>query len=208
MWIAAKRLVERLRNGRARAEEAQSVRIRVASKSEGRDPTLVDLAARIAEQKEELHAAMGGLSSCHTCAKGHQAPHGSHDGGFCCGGATSGVFTDDEVALLRLSGSTQDDFPLPPGEQAGCAFRGRSGCSLTPRHRPVICVHYMCRELEAEQVARGTRDRIRALRTALTRNVAEFRTLLEQDSEQSLACEASREACAAALVAVRREGHT
>lgn len=137
----------------------------------------VALAAELLRLREALSAALANVSSCGGCAHGHPLPHGRWDGGHCCGTETRLVFTDDEVAALRLSGTTAGRLAAPAGDHAGCAFRGERGCSLSPRDRPNICVRFVCRELEGELRERGDLREIKALAAALAKAFERFRML-------------------------------
>lgn len=133
----------------------------------------LDLARALRRLKGALSTALGAVSACSGCARGHPLPHGRWNGGHCCGTRTESVFNDAEVAALRLSGTTPARLALPPAsDHAGCAFRGPEGCSLQVEDRPAICVQYLCRELEAELRARGDLPALKALRAEL-RAVAE-----------------------------------
>jgi hypothetical protein len=106
-------------------------------------------------------------------------------GGHCCSGPTRNLFTDEELAALRLSGTTPHVLRLPRGAHAGCAFRGPLGCSLDAAHRPSLCVRYTCRALEAE-IGRGrsrsaVRDLQRKLGAQFERFVAARHARLEQE---------------------------
>ena len=94
------------------------------------------------------------------------------------GGATAGVFDDDEVAALALGGTRPRDLhhrPRTPDEpQAGCAFRGPQGCTLPAVDRPNLCVRFACRELETELRASGDWERVRALTKQLETAFARF----------------------------------
>jgi hypothetical protein len=89
------------------------------------------------------------------------------------------VFTDDEVAALRLSGTTPARLVSPAGDMAGCAFRGPQGCSLDVADRPNICVRYVCQELQSELRERGDLREIKAIDAALTKAFERFRRLRE-----------------------------
>jgi hypothetical protein len=164
MLIAAWQLVDRMRHPRTRADELAALRRRFAEA--GRDepsPGEVEAARRLRELRAELSAALSGVTSCAGCARRHPLPHGRWDGGHCCGCRTTDVFTDDEIAALRLAGTTLARLSPPRSDHAGCVFRGPTGCSLDVADRPNICVRYICRELDAELAARGDRAGIRRI---------------------------------------------
>jgi hypothetical protein len=82
------------------------------------------------------------------------------------------VFTDDELAVLKLSGTTSSKLTPPRGDFAGCAFRGPVGCSLEPGDRPTLCVRFVCMELERELRQSGDLPKIRALQRELSETFA------------------------------------
>jgi hypothetical protein len=171
MLISAHQLVDRVRFGRARADEIAVLRRRLAAapRPERLTPEARALAEELRRLREELAAAFSAVDSCSRCAHGHPLPHGRWDGGHCCGTRTELVFTDDEVAALRAAGTGPEDL-LPPADGAtdsGCALRGPTGCSLPPAHRPSICVRFICRELEAELRERGELRPLRAIAAEL-----------------------------------------
>ena len=131
-------------------------------------------AARVLDLKLALAAATGAVGGCSTCARGKPAERGAYAGGDCCSGRTELVFSADETAALALTGSRARDLVLPPGEQAGCAFRGPVGCSLAVAHRPSICVRYACTTLQRELHALGRLDAVEALAHELGAALAAF----------------------------------
>jgi choline dehydrogenase-like flavoprotein len=132
------------------------------------------LAKELRELRPRVLAAFAAVNACHGCAKGRSEPHGHWSGGFCCGGRTDGVFDDHEVAALALGGTRPGDLQAPPGDHAGCAFRGPEGCSLDARDRPNLCVRFVCRELEAELREDGAWPAVRALTRELETTFARF----------------------------------
>jgi hypothetical protein len=177
MLITVQHLVDRLRHPEARADEVAALRRRLAAApSAGAvGAEAVELAGSIRRLKEALSAAFETVASCSGCARGHPLPHGRWNGGHCCGGRTESVFSDAEVAALRLSGTTPSRLTLPPAsELAGCAFRGPEGCSLEVADRPALCVQYICRELEAELRERGDLAAIKAIRAELRVAIERF----------------------------------
>lgn len=176
MLIAAHHLVDRLRHPRSRADEVFAVRRRLVaqrSPSAASDEELA-LARDLRRLRVELTTALAGVSACGTCARGHSLPHGRWNGGQCCGGHTEGVFTDDELASLRLSGTTLGRLAPPRSEHAGCAFRGPEGCSLEVADRPNLCVRYLCRELEGELRERGSLTSVKAIARRLGETFERF----------------------------------
>jgi hypothetical protein len=181
MLIAARWLVDRARGPRSRADEVLALRRRLEAMPGPGDATEEEarLALDLRRLREELSAALAGVESCGGCAKGHPLPHGRWHGGHCCGCRTDQVFTDDEVAALRLSGTTSGRLAPPAGDHAGCAFRGPAGCSLAVADRPSLCVRFVCRELEDELRARGDLAEIKRIAAALGKAAERFRRLYE-----------------------------
>ena len=171
MLITARYLVDRLRQPRTRADELLELRRRLIHEpgpqdvavARGADPGATNQATgeerRLAEElavlRVETSRAIGAVGSCSGCSRGHAWPEGQWHGGFCCSSPTEVVFTDHEVAALRLSGTRPGDLRPPRSDHAGCAMRGPTGCSLPPRHRPTVCVRYFCGELRRELARRG-----------------------------------------------------
>lgn len=148
--------------------EIERARQRIADAARaGGSEEAVRLARELRQLRPLVSEAFAGVRACSGCGRGRPEPHGHWDGGFCCGGATSGVFDDDEVAALALGGTRPGDLRGPAGDHAGCAFRGPEGCSLEAVDRPNLCVRFACRELEGELRESGQWSRVRALTTAL-----------------------------------------
>lgn len=177
MLIAARYLVDRLRHPRSRADEVADLRRRLVAAGGARRSVELESAGELRRLKEQVAAAFAGVVSCGRCARGHPLPHGRYPGGHCCGTGTTAVFTDDEVAALRLSGTTPGHLVAPLGDQAGCAFRGSVGCSLDAADRPTICVRFICLELERELRARGDLRRVRGVCVALAERFDRLRSL-------------------------------
>jgi hypothetical protein len=177
--ITARYLVDRLRHPRARADDVAALRRRFAA-APGPDEESAEaiaLAEELRRLREALSAALAGVTSCSGCAHGHPLPHGRWRGGHCCGTRTELVFTDDEVAALRLAGTTPSRLVPPAGDVAGCAFRGPQGCSLEVVDRPNICVRFVCLELQGELRERGDLREIKAIDAALIRAFERLRRL-------------------------------
>jgi hypothetical protein len=187
--ITARYLVDRLRYPRSRADEVLALRRRFAEapSPEQESAEAIALAAEMRRLREELSAALSGVTSCSGCAHGHPLPHGRWRGGHCCGTRTELVFTDDEVAALRLSGTTPPRLLPPAGDVAGCAFRGPLGCSLDVADRPNICVRYVCQELQGELRERGDLRAIKAIDAALTKAFERFRRLRDERPRAEIA---------------------
>jgi hypothetical protein len=169
--ISVRHLVDRARHPRSRADELAKLRARFAAQPARReaDPRRVALADELRELREQMASAFSDVEACHGCARGHPEPAGRWDGGHCCGGGTFRVFTQEEVAALKLAGTRPGDLTPPKGDHAGCAFRGATGCSLAPAHRPSICVRYVCMELRAELKSQPRWRRIAELGQRLRR---------------------------------------
>lgn len=179
MLITVRHLIDRLRYPRGRADDVAALRRRFAA-APGPDEVSAEekaLAAEMRRLREALSAALAGVTSCSGCAHGHPLPHGRWRGGHCCGTRTELVFTDDEVAALRLSGTIPARLVPPAGDVAGCAFRGPLGCSLAVADRPSICVRFVCRELQGELRERGDLREIKAIDAALTKAFKRFSEL-------------------------------
>jgi len=97
-----------------------------------------------------------------------------------------GLFSEQELAALRLAATTPGDLRPPRGDHRGCAFRGPSGCSLAVAHRPTVCVGYACRELLAELRRRGDGPTIARLQDELQRVFQRFVAARAARLEQTL----------------------
>lgn len=194
--IAARYLVDRMRQPRSRADEARRLRLRFAAEAWGvcersgeapESAAAVDLRAL----RLELAAAVGAVESCKSCAIGHPPPHGHFAGGHCCGLQTEDAFNDDEVAALAQAGTRPADLSLPRGDHAGCAFRGPGGCSLDLPHRPNLCVRYLCPDLKRELARRGDLAAIEEigerLESAYLRFISLRKARLDEDEAAALA---------------------
>ena len=179
MLLPVTALLRRFRGepGRAKDVAALHARFKVAARAPASDEARA-LAQELRELRPKVLEAFAGVSACSGCARGRPLPHGQWNGGFCCGGATAGVFDDDEVAALALGGTRPRDLrhrPRTPDEpQAGCAFRGPQGCTLEAVDRPNLCIRFACRELEAELREKGDWERVRALTKQLETVFARF----------------------------------
>jgi hypothetical protein len=126
-----------------------------------------------------MSAAFANVEACRECARGRPEPNGHWPGGSCCGSRTLDLFSETEVAALKLAGVTASHLEAPRGDHAGCAFRGESGCTLPPEHRPNVCVRYVCLELRAEVREKPEWRRISELGAALRDEFRRFESLLE-----------------------------
>jgi hypothetical protein len=171
--IALERLLIKLRQPPSRASELIELRGRlraeIASKPEDHER---ELARAILAQKLRVAALLHDVRSCASCETEH-----AFGGGACCGGVTSSIFDDTELAALAHAGTRVDHLVAPRTEHAGCAFRGSTGCTLETAHRPARCVHYACTTLRRELHARGELDALEAALAALDRLVQELRVV-------------------------------
>ncbi len=174
MLIAARHLLDRLREPRSRADQLAALRRRlVAEKRHGSDRE-VELASEMRALRQQLSTALGRLHSCAECAQGCALPEGRWDGGHCCSGNTEDLFTTEELAALRQGGTRPGALRGPKSDHAGCAFRGPRGCSLAPVDRPNRCVLYLCTQAAREVFARDELDAFEALATRLTETFEHF----------------------------------
>ncbi|HEY8074150.1 MAG TPA: hypothetical protein VIF62_08575 [Labilithrix sp.] len=152
MLLGIDRLLRRRAEPASREAELVTLRARFRAQPSAREagPDAVASAKRLRELREALAAAFGEVDACHTCARKRPEPNGHWAGGSCCGASTLDLFTAEEVASLKLAGIAATDLEPPRGDHAGCAFRGETGCSLPPAHRPSLCVRYVCIELRGE----------------------------------------------------------
>jgi hypothetical protein len=166
MLIRVERLLARLRQPVSRADEliALRQRARVDLASAHVDDEERRLARDVHAKKLAVSAALAGVTSCASCARGQPSPVGDYAGGACCSGVTADLFDDAELAALVHAGSRVADLTPPPrsDRHAGCAFRGATGCSLDTVDRPSRCVHYVCDGLRRELHTRGQLDEIEA----------------------------------------------
>lgn len=164
--LAVRYLLDRLSGPRSRADELLELRRRLlAEAGPGRaSPAEEHLASRLRELRERLAARLGQVEACAHCMP---PPSPAWPGGQCCSAKTEGLFSEHELAALRLAGTTPAHLRPPPGGHRGCAFRGPSGCSLAVAHRPSVCVGYACRELLAELHRRGDGPAIARLQDEL-----------------------------------------
>ena len=169
-------LVDCLRYQRTRADEVLDVRRRLlAQAGPGRVcREELETARELRLLREGAARAFGSIARCATCAVGRPPPHGAYPGGFCCGATTAEIFPDEELAALRLSGTSPGDLVPASGELAGCAFRGPRGCVLPPGHRPSQCLRHLCYDLVRELQERGGLDRVEDLAEQLRATFLEF----------------------------------
>ena len=171
-------LLDRLRHPASRARELARLRSLFAqmpaADDPGASPEEAQLASELRRLREELSRALGEVQSCRGCARGHPLPFGRWTGGHCCGGRTENLFTEHEVAALKLGGTTPAQLTPPRSDHCGCTFRGPTGCTLQPGDRPNVCVRYFCAELTEELRGRGDFADLRALCTKLDQTFDRF----------------------------------
>ena len=170
-----------MRHPRSRADELASLRARfsVMPSRWAASPELRASAEELRRLREELSRAQRGVSACAGCAKGRPEPHGHWVGGQCCGGQTLTIWSREECAALKLSGTKATALEPPRGDHAGCAFRGERGCSLAAADRPSICVRYFCLELRAELKGGEEWALVSRLASELAREQRRFADLLD-----------------------------
>lgn len=182
--VAARYLLDRLTGPRARADQLVALRRRWVSqkKAEKPSPAGERLARQLRELRERLATQLGHVEVCARC--GDPASR-VWRGGQCCSARTQELFSDSELAALRLSGTTPGRLRPPRGPHAGCAFRGPTGCSLAAAHRPCVCVGYVCRELWVELRRRGDAAAVARLQDELQRVFQRF--VAERESTRQAA---------------------
>jgi hypothetical protein len=178
VFIAAERLLIKLRQPRSRAEELIALRRRARDELAAPvDDEERALARVVRARKLAVSADLDGVAACGSCANGAPWPRGHYDGGDCCAGVTAELFDDRELAALVHAGTRARDLAPPGDVHAGCAFRGRDGCSLPVTHRPARCVHYLCAALRRELHTRGRLDTIEARLAELDQAMQAFTTV-------------------------------
>lgn len=183
MLLSLERLLRRRRTEpRSRADELDTLRARFRAQPGAREAgaEAVESALRLRRLRVAMSAALANVEACSGCAKGRPEPNGHWPGGSCCGARTLELFSPGEVAALKLAGVSAADLRPPQGDHAGCAFRGATGCSLPPDHRPSICVRYVCLELRAELRDQPGWRLISELGAALRDEATRFEALIAQ----------------------------
>lgn len=154
---------ERDRVARGLADALQRTRDAPAAQRESWAKRAVELV----EAKRRQAAATGAPDCCRACERKISGDAAAPFlGGVCCGGPTDDLFSGGELVLLSLAGRKLSRAPALT-VQRGCAYRGVTGCVLTPEDRPVLCLEYMCSELRAELAGKGTLRRVLAGADAL-----------------------------------------
>jgi hypothetical protein len=176
----ARLLARRPIEPRSRAEEIARLRARFRAQPDARaaGEAAVESAERLRELRVRMSAAFANVEACRECARGRPEPNGHWPGGSCCGSRTLDLFSETEVAALKLAGVSASDLESPRGDHAGCAFRGERGCTLPPEHRPNVCVRYVCLELRAEVREKPEWRLISELGAALRDELRRFESLL------------------------------
>src|SRR5678810_980690 len=126
MFVRVERLLARLRQPASRADELIALRHRAREElaSTHVDDEERALARVVHAKKLAVSAALQGVTSCGSCAKGQPSPVGDYAGGACCTARTAELFDDVELAALVQAGTRVADLTPPPGNEqhAGCAF--------------------------------------------------------------------------------------
>lgn len=175
----------------SRRSEVALVRLRLMAEPGPRDldDECVAIARRLRELRVQMIRLIGSVQACGDCARGCKFPHGAWPGGYCCGGVTEHLFTQDELACLRASGTMPRNFRAPRSAHAGCAFRGARGCSLHPAHRPNLCVRYACKSLWDEYETRGIAGQVRAISTSIHVSFTQFTALRQTQRSHAIAAD-------------------
>ena len=152
VFILLQSLLDRRRYSRSRADELVRLRVRFAAQPSRRQASDEQRAAAdgLRRLRKALSTALSEVAACHSCAKGHPLPAGRYVGGHCCSGDTMNVFTREQVAALKVGGTQASKLRAARDDDAGCAFRGATGCVLQVEDRPSLCVAYMCQTLRKE----------------------------------------------------------
>ncbi len=192
---------------RKRADALREVRRRLAD-TEGRgvvSPEESASALQLRALREALGARLGTVVACTDCVRPRSL---DWPGGHCCSGRTAELFTDDELASLKLAGTTSRHFKSPNlghagrSDHTGCVFRGPAGCALPPSHRPSLCVRYMCFDLQRELDRREDSEETNRLQAAIGREFTDF-----VNQRRTRRQEASFEALKASLFEQRKSAN-
>lgn len=179
VFILLQYLFDCLVGPRKRADALRAVRRRLASRerSEVVSPEESVSALRLRVLRESLGARLGTVGACTDCVRPRSL---DWPGGYCCSGRTEALFTDDELASLKLAGTTSRHLRSPHlgradrANHTGCVFRGPCGCALPPSHRPSLCVRYACFDLQRELDQREDREETNRLQAAIDREFDRF----------------------------------
>ncbi len=148
------RLLAQARRSRVTAQEAQA-------------------ADELYHLRLELFKQFGNPRVCATCPRGVPGTPIA-EGGYCCGGRTEDLFSDEELASLRLTGTRPRHLHVPQTPFSGCLFCGPSGCVLAPQHRPNICLRFFCQDLLHELHAHKQLSAVEALGERMDQTFVEF----------------------------------
>jgi len=179
-------------DGSSRSDEIACIRLRLTAEISAGEygSRELQLATDLRAMRERMLPLISPVEACRTCAKGFPLPNGRWDGGYCCGGTTENVFSQSELAALGAAGTQPKDLTVRQFHQAGCVFRGPTGCALPPAHRPNLCVRYACRILNEEYEKRGVSTDVKNLASQIQRAFNEFDTLraarLEREAANAL----------------------
>lgn len=179
VFIFLQYIVDCFWGSRSRADELRAVRRHIAD-SDARKMASAEEAAsamRLRMLRETLGARVGAVVACGDCVRPRSL---EWPGGQCCTGQTEALFTEDESASLKLSGTTSRHLKtrrlggFDGGRHQGCVFRGPRGCDLLLSHRPSLCVRYMCFELQRELDLREDREETNRLQAEIRREFDAF----------------------------------
>ena len=182
VFASARHILDRLTGPSSRADELHDVRCRLAEQAGPGFASAAEerLALRLRVLREEMSARVGKVEACGQCVRPRSA---SWPGGHCCSAQTQNLFTEVELAALKLSGTRPAQLKPPRGDHAGCAFRGPQGCSLDTAHRPSLCVRYVCRELQDELDGRSDSPAIGQLQEELKAVFERFQKIRTERTE-------------------------
>ena len=122
-----------------------------------------ELSRTLRASRERIAREVGQLHACARCAAAYPLPASTWDGGYCCSGRTDALFDELELAALGQAGTRPRHLRPPRSAAAGCIFRGPTGCSLAPEHRPNKCLRYLCAGAQRELHERGALEQVEAL---------------------------------------------
>jgi hypothetical protein len=187
VFVPLQRMVLRARHVRSRADELVEVhgRLRAARSARSSDDERA-AALELRDLKVRVADVLASVSSCGRCANGKPTPRGVFAGGDCCTGVTAELFSDNELAALAGGGTTPRDLRAPLTAHAGCAFRGATGCSLSPADRPERCVTYTCGTLRRELHERRDLASVEALLAELHATMERFLALRQERLDDDL----------------------
>ena len=185
MRIILTYLFDRIFHCRSRADELFTLRKRFATAKSTKkvDKEIRAKAEELRQLREAFIEMMGEVKACAKCARNRPLSFGPWEGGFCCSGKTEHLFSDDEIAALLASKTRPQDLKAPRSGHYGCIFRGPKGCHLPAKHRPNICVIYICDALGKELVARKDHIPLRDIALQLKDEFAQFLILISNTDD-------------------------